>query len=73
MAHPLNNPHTVAYWAAHYEAAQALRDSSAAWRAFQRSAARAGSPEDYALWSTHGYAETSARLVRDMPVWEASP
>lgn len=70
--HDLQNPRTVAYWAAHYEAAQALRDSSAAWAAFQQTGQRVYSPEDYALWSAHGYAVTAAYVVRDLPVWEAA-
>jgi hypothetical protein len=37
------------------EAWQAERDYSAAFEAFIESGARAGSPQDYALWSAGGY------------------
>lgn len=62
---------TAAYWAAVYEAEQAARDFGEAYRAFVASGARAGSPADYAVWSTSAYAEACDRLVRTMPVWEA--
>lgn len=68
----LQNRHTVAYWAAMYEAKQAERDFSEAWGAFRATGHMSlGSPEDYAMWSAGGYADAAQRLVRDMPVWEA--
>lgn len=66
----LQNPHTVAFWAANLEAAQAERDAGEAHDALVAVNYRYGSAEDYALWSTCGYADTAARLVRALPVWE---
>lgn len=67
----LQHPHTVAYYAALYEADQAYRDYSETHEEFISSGGRAGSPLDYAVWSTAGYAHTAHLAVRDMPVWEA--
>lgn len=67
----LQNPHTVTYWAAMYEAKQAHAEWREAWAAFTGPAARSGSPEDYAMWFASGYADAAERVIRDMPVWEA--
>jgi hypothetical protein len=72
MIQSLQNPHTVAYYAAQYEAQQAGQDYTAAFAAYvNTSYPRAGSPEDYAVWSAGGYADAADRVVRDLPVWEA--
>lgn len=67
----LTNPHTRAYYAACYEAQQAERDFSDAYAAFMSTGARAGSPEDYAVWSTGRYADSASQTVRNMLVWGA--
>jgi len=67
----LQNPHTVAYYAAMYEADQAGREYGAAYAAYAVSARRDGSPEDYATWLASGYADAAYRVVRNMSVWEA--
>lgn len=66
----LTNPHTRAYYAACYEAEQAEREFSETYASLAATGYRAGSPEDYALWSVGSYADSTARLVRTMPVWE---
>lgn len=60
----------LAHHAAVLEAEQAERDFSEAYN-LNLLNGHYGSPEDYAVWSTSAYADTAARLVRDMPVWEA--
>lgn len=67
----LQNPHTVAYYAAVYEAEQADRDFGEAYRALQATGFHRGGPEDYATWSVGGYVRHAQRLVRRLPVWEA--
>lgn len=65
----LSNPHTVAYYAAQYEADQAARDFTDAHHAFLTEPTW-GSDQDYAAWHAGAYLDTAERLVRDMPVWE---
>jgi hypothetical protein len=67
----LQNPHTVAYYAAMYEMDYADAEYRQSYAAFTDSGARAGSPEDYNTWATAHYADAAQRVVRDMPVWEA--
>lgn len=66
----LSSPRTRAYYAAMYEAEQAERDYSSAYRRMAWAGALAGSPEDYAVFSAGGYADSAHRVVRDMPVME---
>ena len=65
----LSNPHTVAYYAAQYEAEQAERDYSEAY-AYMQTRPHHNYTAEYATWSSGGYADTAHHLVRDMPVWE---
>lgn len=68
----LQDPHTVAYWAAQYEAEQADRDFSEQFIAVKGMRRAEYTPADYALWSAGGYADSALRVVREMPVWDAS-
>lgn len=67
----LQNEHTVAFYAAQYEAEQAERDTREAHDAYRDTNYRSGSAEDYALWSACGYLNATEKLVRDLSVWEA--
>lgn len=65
----LQNPHTVAYYAAMYEAEQAARDFVDAHHIFLTTPTW-GSDQDYAMWHAGAYLDTAEQLVEDMPVWE---
>ncbi len=68
----LTNPHTREFYAAQYEALQAEAEFIAAHRAMRDSGGRAGSPQDYALWSAVAYSDTADRAVQTIPVWDPS-
>lgn len=65
------NPETLAFAAAFFEAEQAERDFTEAYNAFRDSGFVTHSPEDYAMWSIGGYADTCNRGLYAMVVWEA--
>ena len=74
MSYSLQDPRTVAYYAAMIEAEQAERDFSEAYRLMEAAGGVRAlySAADYAMWSAGGYADSAARLVRDMPVLEVT-
>ena len=67
----LQNPGTVAYYAAQYEALAAEADfvaAHAAWR--DEPSATLWTALEYAMWSASGYIDAADRVTRAMPVWE---
>lgn len=72
MQYRLDNPHTVAFYAAAYEADQADRDFREAHAArMAQSVTDTNQVAEYAMYSATGYADAAERLVRALPVWEA--
>lgn len=71
FTHAAFHPNTLEYYAATLEADQADRDFKSAFDALVESGARAGSPQDYAVWHAGHYADAAWSLVRDLPVWRS--
>lgn len=66
----LQNPHTVEFMAAMYEANQAEADFVAAHRAWRNQpVSSTDTALEYALWSAGGYLDAADRVTRTIPVW----
>lgn len=76
LLHIESEPLGIEYAAALYESHQADYDYSEAFRVLHQDHARMGSKEDYAVWSTAGYADSAMRVAESLELetyerWEA--
>lgn len=67
----LQIPQSREFNAAQYEAEQAERDFSEVYQAWLAAPAYS-TQEDFAIWHASGYATAASRLVRALPVWDAT-